>query len=362
MDGDVGVKTTRRVRLITALLGIVALSGCATAAASTNGPGGITNSACTGTATGTDPQLTPEQNSNAQIIISTAASLGLGVQGATIGVVAAITESTLQNLNYGDIGSNGQMTTSRGLFQMKDAWGTLDERLNPASAAKLFFTVDKGPGVEGLIHIQGWQQMSIPQAAQAVEGSQFSSGSNYAGNLAMAQRIVDNIMKGGGMTCSPTGAHTAPTGVTMNLSQNPPDYGWFHPPMLEPLTWQGHNFGQVAAGTAKLWAALLDELVPRIPGGLNSNIGCFEDRANVNNPSVLSLHAYGLACDLNADANPNGSAGYGRSGTYVLPPETHDIANKWGFVWGGDFTGTPDPMHLELHLTPQQVAAITATL
>lgn len=356
------MKITRRVRLITVLLATVALAGCASASASQPGSQAPFNSSCTGSATGTDPQLAPDQNSNAQAIISTAMQLGVGQQGATVGIVAAITESTLHNINFGDIGSNGQMTDSRGLFQMKSAWGTLDERLSPPAAAKIFYTIDKGPGVTGLMHIQGWQQMSIPQAAQAVEGSQFSDGSNYSGNLAEAERIVANVLKGSSLTCTPASIHTAPGGLTMNLSQNPPDYGWQHPPQLEPLVWRGHNFGQVAKGTAKLWSAMLDELVPRIPGGLNSNIGCFEDRANVNNPSVLSLHAYGLACDLNSDANPNGSPGYGRSGMYVLPPESHDIMNKWGFVWGGDFTGTPDPMHAECHLSPQQVAAITATL
>ena len=68
-----------------------------------------------------------------------------------------------------------------------------------------------------------------------------------------------------------------------------------------------------------LWTGLLTELVPLIPGGLTGDLGCFEDRNNVNNPSAVSFHAYGLACDLNFGDNPNGAPGYGRSGRFVIP-------------------------------------------
>jgi hypothetical protein len=26
--------------------------------------------------------------------------------------------------------------------------------------------------------------------------------------------------------------------------------------------------------------------------------------------------------------------------------------------WGGDFRGTPDPMHFEIHLSPQHIASL----
>jgi hypothetical protein len=166
---------------------------------------------------------------------------------------------------------------------------------------------------------------------------------------------------GGPPTGAPaSGAGAPPVGLTLNTSQDPASFGWVRAANQVPFTWQGHAFGRVAAGTQPLWTGLLTELVPLIPGGLTGDLGCFEDRNNVNNPSAVSFHAYGLACDLNSGDNPNGAPGYGRSGRFVIPPAAHDIAARWGMEWGGDFRGVQDPMHLELHLTPQQVATWSA--
>ena len=74
------------------------------------------------------------------------------------------------------------------------------------------------------------------------------------------------------------GAVYTPPGLEQNDSQDPSTYGWQLDGPLEPLTYQGHTFGQVAKGTAKLWTAMLNELVPLIPGGLNNDLGCHERR------------------------------------------------------------------------------------
>jgi hypothetical protein len=52
------------------------------------------------------------------------------------------------------------------------------------------------------------------------------------------------------------------------------------------------------------------------------------------------LHAWGLAVDLNARANPFG----GRS---RQDPRLVRIMERHGFSWGGDFPTRPDPMHFE---------------
>jgi hypothetical protein len=58
---------------------------------------------------------------------------------------------------------------------------------------------------------------------------------------------------------------------------------------------------------------------------------------------------------VNAPENPNGAAGYGRSGLRVIPgPLGHNVG-QFGMIWGGDFTGTPDPMHFEIHVSPDQI-------
>ena len=194
---------------------LILLAGCALPSASA-APGGAPV-ACTGDAVA---GLTAEQSSNARAIVSVALGLGLARQGALVGVTAADTESDLQNITYGDMGANGQMTSSRGLFQMKDAWGPLADRLDPVKASTLFYTVDKGAGVRGLTHIPGWQSMTVPQAAQAVEGSQFSDGSNYAAKLPLATAAVDAIIPGCAPAAIPGG------GLAQNPSQDPSSFGW----------------------------------------------------------------------------------------------------------------------------------------
>ena len=107
---------------------------------------------------------------------------------------------------------------------------------------------------------------------------------------------------------------------------------------------------------------MLTELVPLIPGGLNANLGCYENRRNVNSPGVWSFHSYGLACDLNYDVNANGTTAQSLQGRqFALPMATHDVLAKYCMTWGGDFRGTPDPMHAEIHCTPTQIATWAAT-
>ena len=61
-----------------------------------------------------------------------------------------------------------------------------------------------------------------------------------------------------------------------------------------------------------------------------------------------SNHAFGIAIDINALANPLGSSG-------DMPPE---VVRQWeveGGEWGGDWS-RPDPMHFETHLTPDEIS------
>lgn len=149
----------------------------------------------------------------------------------------------------------------------------------------------------------------------------------------------------------------------LNPSQDPSSFGWQRGQGIVPFSWQGHPFvGGVAGGTEGLWAGLLNALVPQIPGGLMAPIWAYENRNNVNSPGNASFHAYGLAADINAPQNPNGASGYGRSGPGVIPSAAaHALAAKFGMIWGGDFTGTPDPMHFEIHVSPDQIRGGSVT-
>jgi cell wall-associated NlpC family hydrolase len=87
------------------------------------------------------------------------------------------------------------MTTSRGLFQQIAAWAPEADRLDPVKSATMFFKGGQG-GQPGLMSVTGWQRMPVPQAAQAIQGSEFSSGSNYAAVLPQAAQIANAIVPG----------------------------------------------------------------------------------------------------------------------------------------------------------------------
>jgi hypothetical protein len=55
----------------------------------------------------------------------------------------------------------------------------------------------------------------------------------------------------------------------------------------------------------------------------------------------LSLHAWGLAVDLNVEDNPMGKPG-------KMPRELVSIFKEYGFSWGGNWPGkSRDPMHFQ---------------
>ena len=69
--------------------------------------------------------------------------------------------------------------------------------------------------------------------------------------------------------------------------------------------------------------------------------GCYVPRFIDRDPSnPLSMHAFGLAVDINVSTNLLGTAG-------DLDPRIVEIFEKWGFEWGGRWE-RPDPMHFEL--------------
>lgn len=75
--------------------------------------------------------------------------------------------------------------------------------------------------------------------------------------------------------------------------------------------------------------------------------GCFAPRFIRGNPSVLSTHAFGAAFDINAAWNGCGvePARVGKKGSVR---ELVEIANDFGFYWGGHYKGRPDGMHFEI--------------
>ena len=136
-----------------------------------------TATACTVAGTPADQaSFGTEQITNAATIVAVGKQLGVPEQGWVIAIAAAIQESGLRNLDHGD-------RDSLGLFQQRPSqgWGNPDQIMNPAYAATRFY--------QHLIAIPGWQNMSITDAAQAVEHS--ATPDAYAKHEPVARYLVN---------------------------------------------------------------------------------------------------------------------------------------------------------------------------
>jgi hypothetical protein len=86
-----------------------------------------------------------EQLTNACTILAAGRDLGFDARDQTIAVMTAMGESSLRNIDYGDwetsgvTNPDGSRTTSIGLFQQQDSWGTREARLDPYTAATVFY-------------------------------------------------------------------------------------------------------------------------------------------------------------------------------------------------------------------------------
>ena len=126
---------------------------------------------------------TAEQLQNARIIAEVGQSLGASARDIQIAIAAAIVESGLRNLDYGD-------RDSIGMFQQRDAWGSREQRLDPRQSAKMFF-LGGHAGQRGLLDFADRDQMGIGEAAQAVQVSAFPD--RYQEHAAEASKLLAGI-------------------------------------------------------------------------------------------------------------------------------------------------------------------------
>lgn len=115
-----------------------------------------------------------------------------------------------------------------------------------------------------------------------------------------------------------------------------------HVPILGEVTCHTKVTEMLAGAMSQLLEEGLGHLVD--PAGF---AGCWNPRfirSVTGTSSGISRHAWGAAVDINARANPIGSAG-------SQDPRLIEIMLEWGFTWGGDWL-VPDPMHFEYAIDP----------
>lgn len=123
-------------------------------------------------------EFNADQMKNAATIARVGKSMGMSPRDIQIGIMTAIAESGLVNVNYGD-------RDSLGLFQQRPSmgWGTPDQVRNPEYASKKFF--------DALKRLSGRDSWAPWKAAQAVQRSAFADGSNYQKWWESAQMIYN---------------------------------------------------------------------------------------------------------------------------------------------------------------------------
>jgi hypothetical protein len=102
--------------------------------------------------------LAVDQAANSATIAAVGKRLGLPDHAVTVALAAALQESQLHNLDYGD-------RDSLGLFQQRPSqgWGTTSEILTPSYAAAAFF--------RELVKVNDWPKLPVTRAAQEVQRS-----------------------------------------------------------------------------------------------------------------------------------------------------------------------------------------------
>lgn len=132
------------------------------------------------------PTWSSEQLANARIIAQVGRSVGASQRDILIGIMAAMQESGLRNLSYGD-------RDSVGLFQQRSAWASRQDRMDPMQSARMFFMGGQ-QGQRGLLAFGNRDSYSLTQAAQKVQVSAFPDA--YGKHESEARDILASLGEG----------------------------------------------------------------------------------------------------------------------------------------------------------------------
>ncbi|QPP05170.1 C40 family peptidase [Streptomyces bathyalis] len=186
--------------------------------------------------------LPGEQIPNAKTIVATGFSLKVPERGQRVALATAMQESRLRNLPSGD-------RDSLGLFQQRPSqgWGSPQQLRDPVYASTKFY--------KALLSVDGWQQMTLAQAAQAVQKSAFPDAYAQWEKLTRALHtgVVKTLPNSGGAN----GAGSAPGGRASGPGCAPGEDGSGYGPIPEGTVPKGYTIPQDAPAkvrTAITWS------------------------------------------------------------------------------------------------------------
>jgi hypothetical protein len=117
---------------------------------------------------------------NAAQVIRASESYTLNIRAQQIGVMTAIGESDLRNLNYGDTAG----PDSRGIFQQRSNWGSLADRMDPYTAAFNFY--------HRMFGVLNWDTLPPTQVAHAVQRN--ANPDYYTKYFSRASKLVAGLL------------------------------------------------------------------------------------------------------------------------------------------------------------------------
>ncbi|MGH3826313.1 MAG: C40 family peptidase, partial [Pseudonocardiaceae bacterium] len=172
------------ITVVAVLLPVVLIAAAAGAIASMFTGSGPTDCTAVGSTAAGVAGYRPDQMTNATTIVAVGKRMNVPTLGQVVAIAAALQESGLENLDHGD-------HDSLGLFQQRPSqgWGTPARIVNTSYASTQFY--------RHLLAVPGWRQMSVNDAAQAVERSGFPDA--YAPHEHAARQIVSALA---GATCT----------------------------------------------------------------------------------------------------------------------------------------------------------------
>jgi hypothetical protein len=173
-SGDVPTKR-RKHRLAPVILVAVVGLGVGIYVAARNAPQILGESGCTAGAGHAAIALDPEQAQLAATIAGVAHQRRMPSRAVTVAYAAAMQETHLHNLDYGD-------RDSVGIFQQRpsEGWGPASKLIDPVYASARFF--------QALTRIRDYRHLPVYKAAQAVQHS--ADGYAYAQYQHIAVRLT----------------------------------------------------------------------------------------------------------------------------------------------------------------------------
>lgn len=165
------------MRTRTALL-VLALVVVAVAVVSLRDRVSLRDEYCEADVAGVRAQVDPEQARWSSLMAAMAQARGLPPRATTIAVATAFQESKIRNIDYGD-------RDSVGLFQQRPSqgWGSVEQIMDPVYSIGAFY--------DGLLEVDGYEELEITVAAQEVQRSAFPEA--YAQHEPYARALASSL-------------------------------------------------------------------------------------------------------------------------------------------------------------------------